>query len=771
MSDNRILIVDSRRKFPTIPDDYAYLVETCATLDEIDSPDASKYATAFVHAHRRDNGLALEWSEDALYENVFSCRFEFSGSDDRVLEHRGVYTLPRGLYANRFGAFVRAFADGAPLQECAKVFSREAFEASRPQKASSASTDTSSATTPLPVATFVRPGERSPGWCDHAFEQPDGDWSFKNLKTECKSLSEPHIIVLNANYSDEGDGLDAALRLRLDVEEPHSRYPLAVRLDGSFESWIRMDPDYGLLASTGTLLFNDEHDILDVIDATYDPLSEEDLLRVLEKHPIRPKGLTGRHDLANAWGPIQLWNGMRPLMNAEMRFPSWACTKFRDLTKRRYYQYLFALAHLRKQASSSADEDWKTEVKEQQQSWVDMLRPRSQPLRIGLVDDNASNGWQPALEGVFADTPDAGSVEAPHSADDFHDLDALAGDIAQRGWNIVCVDLRLIEADAELTSRRADKLSGSRLVRAIKQRNPSLPVIVFTASNKAWTVQELREAGADGYWVKESPEYGTDPVYTVQNAAALLQTLREVVQRYEGAQPLWDLVDQVQSIRDDQSAVFKFVPLVQDKDEQRVRNYLTSIENRIRRAFGHLVTGSSSHEAETFAFHPMDRAFLALWGVVNDMNALFFKGSNYRPWEQLHETSGVQTYHFYDPQIGDTQEYWRIDNGEVTNAKPSIASNDLEQRIRPVEKDKNRSTERPVWPNDRKVALPRTQWLLHRAESSDLAERLHATDGSSLRELRNELEDIHGDPGSAKHATLDDLHDLAEIWYVIFESV
>jgi CheY-like chemotaxis protein len=765
MSDTRILIVDSRRKFPAIPDDYAHLVETCATLNEIDNPDASTYATAFVHAHQRDNGLALEWSEDALYENVFSCRFEFSGSDDRVLEHRGVYTLPRGLYADRFGAFVRAFANGDSLQECAKVFSREAFEAARSPKASSTSTDTSSATASLPVATFVRPGERSPDWCDRRFEQPDGDGLFEALQAACESLSEPHIIVLNATYSNEGDGLDAALRLRLDTEEAHSRYPLAVHIHGSFKSWMRQNPDYGLLASKGTLLFNDEHDILDFLDATHAPLSEEDLLYVLETHPIRrPQGLTGRHDLANAWGPVQLWNGMRSLMNAEMSPPAWASTKFLELTERRYYQYLFGLAHLRKQASSSADEDWQAEVKEQQQSWVDMLRPRSQPLRIGLVDDNASNGWQPALEGVFADTPDAGSVEAPHSADDFHDLDALAGDITQRGWDIACVDLRLIEADKELTSRRADKLSGTRLVHAIKRKNPSLPVIAFTASNKAWTVQELREAGADGYWVKESPEYGTDPVYTVQNAAALLQTLCEVVERYEDAKPLWDLIEQVQSIRDNQSAVFKFVPLVQDKDEQRVRNYLTSIESRMRRAFGHLVTRSSSHEAEAFAFHPMDRAFLALWGVVNDVNALCFNGPTYRAWEQLHETSGVQTYRFYDPQIGDTQDYWRIDNGEVTSAKPIIASDDLDQRIRPT------NNGHPTWP-DRKVALPRTQWLLHRAERSNLADRLHARDGSSLRELRNELEDIHGDPGSARHATLDDLHDLAEVWHVILGSV
>jgi len=36
-----------------------------------------------------------------------------------------------------------------------------------------------------------------------------------------------------------------------------------------------------------------------------------------------------------------------------------------------------------------------------------------------------------------------------------------------------------------------------------------------------------------------------------------------------------------------------------------------------------------------------------------------------------------------------------------------------------------------------------------------------------LRELRNQLEDAHGDARSVEHATLDDVHALCELWRAV----
>lgn len=48
---------------------------------------------------------------------------------------------------------------------------------------------------------------------------------------------------------------------------------------------------------------------------------------------------------------------------------------------------------------------------------------------------------------------------------------------------------------------------------------------MLTATNKAWNLQALLDAGADGYYMKESPEYHFPVAYSEQNAVALIDTI------------------------------------------------------------------------------------------------------------------------------------------------------------------------------------------------------------------------------------------------------
>lgn len=52
---------------------------------------------------------------------------------------------------------------------------------------------------------------------------------------------------------------------------------------------------------------------------------------------------------------------------------------------------------------------------------------------------------------------------------------------------------------------------------------------MLTATNKAWNVKALLDAGANGYYMKESPEYHFTLKYTVQNALAFASTIRECI--------------------------------------------------------------------------------------------------------------------------------------------------------------------------------------------------------------------------------------------------
>ena len=92
-----------------------------------------------------------------------------------------------------------------------------------------------------------------------------------------------------------------------------------------------------------------------------------------------------------------------------------------------------------------------------------------------------------------------------------------------------------------------------------------------------------------------------------------------------------------------------------------------------------------------------------------------------------------------------------IREGTAIQASPP-APDSLEKYIRPTQGGK------PDWP-DLSVENPRVAWLLHRAGSPELARRF-----DDLRELRNDLEEEHGEATRARHADLKDVQDMVRVW-------
>jgi CheY-like chemotaxis protein len=67
-------------------------------------------------------------------------------------------------------------------------------------------------------------------------------------------------------------------------------------------------------------------------------------------------------------------------------------------------------------------------------------------------------------------------------------------------YDLVILDLRLEKAeDGQVPPQ---ELSGIMLLRQIKETHPGIPVIIFTASQKAINYKEAIDKGASGYWIK-----------------------------------------------------------------------------------------------------------------------------------------------------------------------------------------------------------------------------------------------------------------------------
>ena len=596
----------------------------------------------------------------------------------------------------------------------------------------------------------------------------DGEIDVVTTIAGLRGVSPPTPILLEERYRNVQDGLGLLLRLRMETALEASRSPVYVRLTHPVENHIRRHTKFAVLCTEGVALLADGQEPSDKDAPT--ALTDTQLLNVLEGLPVRPGG--SDHDLTNRWGPVRLWRGLQRLRPSDevVPNPEWVGRIDRELRAEETYAYLLALADLRGPTMpvSGDTSSWSR--------WRSFARGVSGgPLRILLLDDEIDRGWGDAVTAALS-VPSKVTVDTSLAGINF-DADSARVEETALGnrWDLVLADLRTGASDrAASPARGATQYGGADWIRRIKSTHPDTAVVAFTASNKAWSVQELRELGIDRYWVKESPEFGVDDAYSAANAARLLTIVREALKPRIEARPIWSVIERVQTLSGaaevaasgaewrNAMETASTTPYVAGwsralgLEESHIKRRLASIVGRFRRAYGFLVLGRSAHAEQAFALRSCDLAFLSLWGCLNEVVALYFSDPDYqRDLSRAHDSAFVRR----SPTTGAQDTYWHIVKGQesIPSSVPRRWRSDLTPGT---------GTSTLYWPTSRKDTA-RVAWLLDDVGPSGLADRFDQKryrGRPGLRELRNNLEDAHGDVLSHEQAILDDVHALCDVW-------
>ncbi len=150
--------------------------------------------------------------------------------------------------------------------------------------------------------------------------------------------------------------------------------------------------------------------------------------------------------------------------------------------------------------------------------------------RILLIDDEADKGWEKVLKKVFKTSKDEDFVVIKEKIKNYGEFSDKNRTIIEDGkFDLYLLDLRLNGSDEKST--KIKEFSGMKILEKIKYINEGNQVIMFTASNKAWNMKELLDAGADGYYIKESPEYNFSPKVSKQNYEKFKETVKECFDR------------------------------------------------------------------------------------------------------------------------------------------------------------------------------------------------------------------------------------------------
>lgn len=228
----------------------------------------------------------------------------------------------------------------------------------------------------------------------------------------------------------------------------------------------------------------------------------EYLTKFLKVIHIEPDETVGRHSLANIWGAY----AMDKASNAN------ALSKDSEFKKKLYFKYISAFNNMDKLKPLRINMQGNMHV-------GDVNKIMAKGKRILLIDDEASKGWETVLRKILKTSTSEDFVVINEKVKDFEVLSKDSKRIIEtQKFDLYLVDLRLngLEEDENL---KTEAFSGMKILKKIKSLNEGNQVIIFTASNKVWNLKALLDGdtGADGYYMKESPEYNFSKNVSEQN--------------------------------------------------------------------------------------------------------------------------------------------------------------------------------------------------------------------------------------------------------------
>ncbi len=140
---------------------------------------------------------------------------------------------------------------------------------------------------------------------------------------------------------------------------------------------------------------------------------------------------------------------------------------------------------------------------------------------ILYIDDQSDLGWSTIFQRIIYGEPNNRKFNAEIVPNESDLIDQeycnkiMFQKIREQNPDLILLDLRLQkESGVQLD---IEKLSGAIVLKWIRERFPGIPVLMTTASNKAWTFEQLQGFGVDAYWMKEGIDQHMSETDSVKN--------------------------------------------------------------------------------------------------------------------------------------------------------------------------------------------------------------------------------------------------------------
>lgn len=338
---------------------------------------------------------------------------------------------------------------------------------------------------------------------------------FDNISSSIPLDVDAIIIDVDSTKSPDAC-LSYALAIRLSLHEKKAVALAPIIFMSSLTPDIFKNSPYSTLLQTKGISFETPLYTPTAVELM-EPLSAKDYHPYfLDLVKVKPNATEGTHSIANQWGADVL---ERIISGDETE---------NELIKRArqslYFRYVLTLTLKQETIFDLANNINDVEKANR----IDVLDASGK--KILLIDDEADKGWKDVIGRILNNS---NLITFNQQTADYTNLsEDIKKEIEKEDADLIFLDLRIngVAEDTDEHIRPYD-FSGMKVLKAIKKINPGLQVIMLTASNKAWNMKALVDAGADGYYIKESPEYAFSAEYSIANANNLVKQIERCLEK------------------------------------------------------------------------------------------------------------------------------------------------------------------------------------------------------------------------------------------------
>lgn len=325
-----------------------------------------------------------------------------------------------------------------------------------------------------------------------------------------------------------------------------------------------------------------------------------------------------RHSIANQWGAVSLANNCG-YNNEEIRYEVPNTLYFKYLITKYGNRFTVNYEFRKKHYSNLINE----------KGQIDFSNKYGK-LNILLIDDNAEKGWITFLKLVFPDSIIAKENEWGSGTNLKHGI-----------YDLIFLDWYQKESSDE----------SRKLLKNLKDNHVQTPVIIFTASNKYWTYDEVLNLGADGLYVKESPDYAQDKDLQIENFENFIFVIDSVLQKYKTLRPYWMSIKEIKNkISLSEKTFRQNKTVIQDRVKERLEMF-----------YGLLKRGFEQRKYNLEKFHLSENtlAFITLWSILNEISEASYDKTDYQNKVLIKDNNG-KTYEIVPHPNKGRSSNWKL---------------------------------------------------------------------------------------------------------------